>query len=145
MSDPRPIINYQPTYVVTGSANGVVLIEATLDDFMLPEEFVSVVCGVFHRRGYGVETIGDMVEQLRRLTAEDSESLRQVGAQSVLVVIAQQAQQTEGKPYARVWTWKEPVSGIIRAAADAAKLYGTVSPVPTPLTTPILGKQIPED
>ena len=140
-----PILNYQPTYVVTGKDQGANLLEATLNDFMLPEEFINATCGVLQRRGYKIYTVGDLVEKLQHLTGEDNVALKQAGILNIFVVGQGKPAPPEGKPYARVWSWREPVDGLMQVAVDVAKMYRTTPSAVVPITAPILGKKIAED
>lgn len=140
-----PILNYQPTYAVTGKQDGAKLVEATLNDFMLPEEFINATCGVLQRRGHNIRTVGDMVDKLQHLSIEDHEALKQAGVLNVYIVGEGQPMPPDGKPYARVWSWREPVDGLMRVAVNVAKMYQSAPTAPVPITAPILGKQIAED
>lgn len=139
------LLNYQPTYVVTGLDEGAKLVEATLNDFMLPEEFINVTCGVLQRLGYIISTVGDMVLRLQHLQPKDHDALKQAGVLNVYVVGEGQPHPIDGKPYARVWSWREPVDGLMRVAVNVAKMYQTANSATIPITAPILSKQIAED
>ena len=145
MTELPPILNYRPTYVVTDRDEGAKLVEATLNDFMLPEEFINATCGVLQRLGYDIRTVGDMVDRLQKLQPRDHNALQQAGVLNVYVVGDGQPHPPEGKPYARVWSWREPVDGLMRIAVNVAKMYETAPTELVPITAPILGKQIAED
>lgn len=145
MPELPPVLNYQPTYVVTGRDDGAKLIEATLNDFMLPEEFINATCGVLQRLGYEIRTVGDMVDRLQKLQPRDHDALQQAGVLNVFVAGEDQPHPPEGKPYARVWSWREPVDGLMRVAVNVAKMYQTAQTATIPITAPILSKQIAED
>jgi hypothetical protein len=145
MSQLPPILNYQPTYAVTGREDGAKLVEATLNDFMIPEEFINAACGVLQRRGHPIKTVGDLVERLQHLDSGDHDALKQAGILQVYIVGDGQPMPSEGKPYARVWSWREPVDGLMRIAVNVAKMYQTTPSAAVPITAPILSRQIAED
>ena len=145
MPELPPILNYQPTYVVTSKDEGAKLIEATLNDYMLPEEFINATCGALQRLGYDIKTVGDMVDKLQDLKPKDHDALKQAGVLNVYVVGSGQPSPPEGKPYARVWSWREPVDGIMHVAVNVARMYETARTATVPITAPVFGKQIMED
>lgn len=139
----HPILSYHPTFVITGRANGAQLVEATLNDFMLPEEFIGAVCGVLRRHGRSVVTVGDMVDGLQRLSGGETQSLQQAGVIAIHVADSLQHAVPEGKPYARLWSGQERVDDIIRDGGDIGQHYATAQA--TAVVAPILSKRSVEN